>query len=63
MKRLRTLTGSDGDDPRLIGIRLDLDDSDSIETAARQYLTSLAPRMVLCTTQASLGSAPLRRCP
>lgn len=34
MNRLRTLTGSDADDSRLIGIHLDLDDSDSIATAS-----------------------------
>lgn len=34
MERLRTLTASETDDPRLVGIRLDLDDSDSIATAS-----------------------------
>jgi len=34
MERLRTLTGSAIDDPRLVGIRLDLDDSDSIAAAS-----------------------------
>ena len=38
MKRLRTLIGSDSDDPRLIGVRLDVDDSDSIETASDAIL-------------------------
>ncbi len=38
MKRLRALTGSDEDDPRLVGVRLDLDDSDSIKTASESIL-------------------------
>ena len=36
MERLRSLTGADTDDPRLVGIRLDLDDSDSIATASEE---------------------------
>jgi len=34
LERLRTATGSTPDDPRLMGVRLDLDDPDSIASAA-----------------------------
>jgi NAD(P)-dependent dehydrogenase (short-subunit alcohol dehydrogenase family) len=35
LQRLRALTGSTADDPRLVGVRLDLDDQASIAAAAR----------------------------
>ncbi len=35
LERLRAITGSGQDDPRLIGVRLDIDDADSIAAASR----------------------------
>jgi NAD(P)-dependent dehydrogenase (short-subunit alcohol dehydrogenase family) len=40
---LRVATGARVDDPRLIGVRLDLDDPESIATAARVILERIGP--------------------
>lgn len=40
---LRAITGAREDDPRLVGVRLDLDDADSIAAAARAITTTIGP--------------------
>ena len=62
LERLRAMTGSAIDDPRLIGIRLDLDDSDSIVAASKAIQQAVGTRTVWCTTRGSPASAASRRC-
>lgn len=47
LERLRTATGAGDDDPRLLGVRLDLDDPESIDAAARTILQLIGPPDVL----------------
>lgn len=63
MERLRELTGAGLDDPRLIGIRLDLDDDDSIAAAGEAIQVAVGAPYGLVHNAASRGSAASRRCP
>jgi NAD(P)-dependent dehydrogenase (short-subunit alcohol dehydrogenase family) len=47
LERLRAATGAPADDPRLIGVRLDLDDAGSIAVAAREIEKAVGPPNVL----------------
>ena len=47
LERLRTATGAGNDDPRLLGVRLDLDDPQSIEAATKTILQQIGAPDVL----------------
>ena len=53
MEKLREATGAGADDPRLIGVPLDLTDAASVAAAAKSIRKPSAPRTRWCTTPES----------
>jgi NAD(P)-dependent dehydrogenase (short-subunit alcohol dehydrogenase family) len=63
LERLRALTGAGGTDPRLIGVQLDLDDPDSITSAARVILDTVGPPRGLVHNAGIAGVGTLEELP